>query len=79
MHMTDIVQERSDYYKKMTSQAPKKVEVGISENPFQAHAVFHGASMMALSDSFQKSYHTRDDYLEKGSSIARHNPVFMDG
>ena len=47
-----IVSDRSDYYFQTTGTKPTPVKVDITENPFQAHAVFHGASMMAQSVFF---------------------------
>ena len=53
-------------------------DVKVSQNMVQKFAVFFGASVLA-SNSGQKLFKTREDYLEYGPSIARHNPVFGSG
>jgi len=53
--------------------------VNVASNPFGRYSVWQGGSMMGMEKGFDKIYHTREEYFEKGSSIARHNAVFAPG
>lgn len=46
------------------------------DNPYQRYAVWLGASMLSGSAGFEKVYHTRQEYYERGPSICRYNAVF---
>lgn len=52
-------------------------DVKVSQNIVQNFAVFFGASVMASQNT--KIFRTREEYLEYGPSIARHNDVFGGG
>jgi hypothetical protein len=41
----------------------------------QRYAVWFGGSMLASSPEFYQAAHTKQEYMEKGPSICRHNPV----
>jgi actin-related protein 3 len=55
---------------------PKPMEVNVVTHNMQRYAVWFGGSMLASTPEFFKSCHTKAQYEEYGSAIARHNPVF---
>uniref|UniRef100_A0AC35FKE9 Actin-related protein 3 n=1 Tax=Panagrolaimus sp. PS1159 TaxID=55785 RepID=A0AC35FKE9_9BILA len=58
------------------AQAPTPIEVNVHTHKMQRYAVWFGGSMLASTPEFYKAAHTRQEYLEKGPSICRHNAVF---
>lgn len=42
----------------------------------QRYAVWFGGSILAMTDQFVSSCHTKADYEEHGPRIARHNAAF---
>ncbi|KAL3314832.1 Actin- protein 3 [Cichlidogyrus casuarinus] len=55
---------------------PKPIDVNVISHPMQRYAVWHGGSMVAETDQFYEICHTKEQYMEYGPSICRHNPVF---
>jgi len=53
-----------------------EVKVKVVTHGMQRFAVFFGGSMMASTEQFPRYCHTKAQYEEEGSRIARHNPVF---
>lgn len=51
----------------------------MQENIYQRYAVWLGGSILSTMPTFNKMYHTRQEYFERGSSIARYNAVFVSG
>jgi actin-related protein 3 len=70
------VDDRLREYEKITGQAPKPIKVTVSQNMVQRYAVWFGGSVLGSSEHFPKICHSREDYMERGPSICRHNPVF---
>eukprot|EP01098_Paradermamoeba_levis_P007904 TRINITY_DN3291_c0_g1_i1.p1 TRINITY_DN3291_c0_g1~~TRINITY_DN3291_c0_g1_i1.p1 ORF type:complete len:461 (-),score=124.43 TRINITY_DN3291_c0_g1_i1:159-1421(-) len=52
------------------------LDVNVITHHMQRYAVWFGGSMLASTPEFYKFCHTRQQYDEKGPSIARHSPVF---
>lgn len=55
---------------------PKEIEVKVCSHKLQRYAVWFGGSMLASSPEFYQYSHTKQEYMEKGASICRYNPVF---
>lgn len=55
---------------------PKPIDVQVFSHKMQRYAVWFGGSMLASTAEFYSVSHTKAEYLEKGASICRHNPVF---
>ncbi|PAV90181.1 hypothetical protein WR25_17233 [Diploscapter pachys] len=55
---------------------PKPIEVEVVSHKMQRYAVWFGGSMSASTPEFYQVSHTKAEYMEKGPSICRHNPVF---
>jgi len=55
---------------------PAPVDVNVISHHMQRFAVWFGGSMLASTPEFQNVCHTREQYLEYGPSICRHNAVF---
>ena len=53
-----------------------KVDVNVVSHHMQRFAVWFGGSMLASTSEFYRVCKTREEYLEYGPSIARHNAVF---
>ena len=53
-----------------------KLDVGVVSHPMQRYAVWFGGSILAMTDQFVSSCHTKADYEEHGPRIARHNAAF---
>ncbi|CAD8081161.1 unnamed protein product [Paramecium sonneborni] len=64
-------------YEQRSGFKPASIKVNVSQNPFQRFAVWQGGSLMACQPQFEKVYHTRQEYQERGPSIARYNAVFQ--
>ncbi|CAJ0955038.1 unnamed protein product, partial [Mesorhabditis belari] len=54
----------------------KPIEVQVVSHKMQRYAVWFGGSMLASTPEFYQVSHTKAEYMEKGPSICRHNPVF---
>ncbi|ETN70799.1 Actin [Necator americanus] len=55
---------------------PKPIDVQVISHKMQRYAVWFGGSMLASTPEFYKVSHTKEEYMERGPSICRHNPVF---
>lgn len=55
---------------------PKPMEVQVITHKMQRYAVWFGGSMLASTPEFYTVAHSKADYMERGPSICRHNPVF---
>jgi len=55
---------------------PKPIDVQVITHKMQRYAVWFGGSMLGSTPEFYNVAHTKADYMEKGPSICRHNPVF---
>lgn len=72
------VDDRFKQYETMTGQAPKPIKVNVAQNMVQRYAVWFGGSVLGSSEHFPKICHSREEYMERGPQICRHNPVFPD-
>ena len=68
----------NDRLKKYTppGKTASTITVKVTNSMAQKHVVWLGGSAFSSSDTFKSSVHTRDEYLEKGPSCCRFNPVF---
>ncbi|KAK0427952.1 hypothetical protein QR680_010505 [Steinernema hermaphroditum] len=55
---------------------PKPIDVQVVSHKMQRYAVWFGGSMLGSTEEFYQVAHTKAEYMEKGASICRHNPVF---
>ncbi|VDM78137.1 unnamed protein product [Strongylus vulgaris] len=55
---------------------PKPIDVQVISHEMQRYAVWFGGSMLASTPAFYKVSHTKEEYMERGPSICRHDPVF---
>jgi len=55
---------------------PKAIDVNVVTHRMQRYAVWFGGSMLGSTPEFYQVAHTKAEYMEKGPSICRHNPVF---
>ncbi|EGT41882.1 hypothetical protein CAEBREN_01871 [Caenorhabditis brenneri] len=55
---------------------PKPIDVQVISHKMQRYAVWFGGSMLASTAEFYQVSHTKAEYMEKGPSICRYNPVF---
>ena len=69
------VDERLNKYTEGNNK-PKGIEVNVTNSLAQKHVVWLGGSTFSSQSSFSKNVHTREEYLEKGPSCCRFNPVF---
>lgn len=73
----------------LISFQPTPINVQVMSHKMQRYAVWFGGSMLASSvifklfdlfllfqPEFYQAAHTKQEYMEKGASICRHNPVF---
>ena len=51
-------------------------KVKVTNSMAQKHVVWLGGSSFSSNDNFKTTVHTREEYLEKGPSCCRFNPVF---
>ncbi|CAI4223144.1 unnamed protein product [Auanema sp. JU1783] len=58
------------------SLKPKPINVEVVSHKMQRYAVWFGGSMLASTAEFYQVSHTKEEYMEKGPSICRHNAVF---
>eukprot|EP00331_Platyophrya_macrostoma_P017305 CAMPEP_0176466448 /NCGR_PEP_ID=MMETSP0127-20121128/37897_1 /TAXON_ID=938130 /ORGANISM="Platyophrya macrostoma, Strain WH" /LENGTH=418 /DNA_ID=CAMNT_0017859615 /DNA_START=24 /DNA_END=1280 /DNA_ORIENTATION=+ len=77
--LRERVDNRITTYQERSGTKVKPIDVNVTVNPLSAYSVWNGASLLASKPGFEKMYHTREDYFERGPSIARYNPVFMSG
>ena len=68
------VDERLKKYTKDGKQSTIKVKV--TNSLAQKHVVWLGGSDFSSSEGFKSMVHTRQEYMEKGPSCCRFNPVF---
>lgn len=73
------VDERLKQYESLTGSVPKPIKVNVSQNMVQRYAVWFGGSVLGSEEHFPKVCHSREDYMERGPSICRHNPLFPQG
>lgn len=55
---------------------PKPINVQVKSHPMQRYAVWFGGSLIANTPDFYTLCHTKEDYIEHGPQICRHNPIF---
>ncbi|VDN58126.1 unnamed protein product [Dracunculus medinensis] len=55
---------------------PKPIDVQVISHKMQRYAVYFGGSLLGSTPEFYQVAHTKAEYMEKGASICRHNPVF---
>jgi len=55
---------------------PTPINVQVVSHKMQRYAVWFGGSLLASSPEFYQAAHTKQEYMEKGPGICRHNPVF---
>uniref|UniRef100_A0A915B150 Actin-related protein 3 n=2 Tax=Parascaris univalens TaxID=6257 RepID=A0A915B150_PARUN len=55
---------------------PKPIDVQVISHKMQRYAVWFGGSMLGSTAEFYQVAHTKEEYMEKGAGICRHNPVF---
>jgi actin-related protein 3 len=55
---------------------PKEIKVNVTNLLATKHVVWLGGSVFSSTDNFKKIIHTREEYMEKGPSCCRFNPVF---
>ncbi|KRX09666.1 hypothetical protein PPERSA_02538 [Pseudocohnilembus persalinus] len=75
--LNNKINGRIEAYKLQSGINVKPIEIKVTANPFQRYAVWQGGSYLAANDNFR--YHTRQQYQEYGSAIARINPVVQPG
>ena len=68
------VDDRLSKYNQGGKQSTIKVKV--TNSMAQKHVVWLGGSSFGSNDGFKTSVHTREEYMEKGPSCCRFNPVF---
>ena len=52
------------------------IKVKVTNSMVQKHVVWFGGSSFSSNDGFRTMVHTRQEYMEKGPSCCRFNPVF---
>mmetsp|Transcript_24958 Transcript_24958/g.26051 ORF Transcript_24958/g.26051 Transcript_24958/m.26051 type:complete len:424 (+) Transcript_24958:70-1341(+) len=55
---------------------PKPIKVNVMSSSSKQHSVWLGGSAFATGVQFKKALHLREEYLERGPSCCRFNPVF---
>ena len=55
---------------------PKEINVNVTNLLATKHVVWLGGSVFSSTNNFKKIIHTREEYMEKGPSCCRFNPVF---
>ena len=55
---------------------PKEIKVNVTNSLAVQHIVWLGGSTFSSTPNFKNTVHTREEYLEKGPSCCRFNPVF---
>jgi len=59
-----------------TDLKPKPIKVNVTTGLSKQHSVWLGGSTFAEMPQFSKALHTREEYLERGPTCCRFNPVF---
>ena len=72
--LQERVDKRLEKYNKGGKQSTIKVKV--TNSMAQKHVVWLGGSSFSSNDGFKNMVHTRQEYMEKGPSCCRFNPVF---
>ena len=55
---------------------PKEINVNVTNRLATKHVVWLGGSTFSATNNFKNIIHTREEYMEKGPSCCRFNPVF---
>jgi len=74
LNLQQRVDKRLEKYNQGKKQSTIKVKV--TNSMAQKHVVWLGGSTFSSNDNFRTTVHTREEYLEKGPSCCRFNPVF---
>ena len=74
LSLQNRVDERLKKYNSGGKQSTIKVKV--TNSMAQKHVVWLGGSSFSANDGFRTMVHTRQEYMEKGPSCCRFNPVF---
>ena len=74
MALQKRVDDRLKKYTKDGKQTTIKVKV--TNSMAQKHVVWLGGSTFSADPGFRSMVHTRQEYMEKGPSCCRFNPVF---
>jgi len=74
LNLQQRVDKRLEKYNKGKTQTTIKVKV--TNSMAQKHVVWLGGSSFSSNDNFKSTVHTREEYLERGPSCCRFNPVF---
>ena len=74
LSLQNRVDERLKKYNSGGKQSTIKVKV--TNSMAQKHVVWLGGSSFSSNDGFRTMVHTRQEYMEKGPSCCRFNPVF---
>uniref|UniRef100_A0A914C982 Actin-related protein 3 n=1 Tax=Acrobeloides nanus TaxID=290746 RepID=A0A914C982_9BILA len=71
-----ITEQRLSVSEQLSGFKPTPIDVQVISHKMQRYAVWFGGSMLASTAEFYQVAHTKQEYMEKGASICRHNPVF---
>lgn len=66
----------SSYSYIFTLFQPKPIDVQVVSHKMQRYAVWFGGSLLASTPEFYQISHTKQEYMERGAGICRHNPAF---
>lgn len=74
-----VVDARLKLYEEMNDHRirPTPMEINVVSHHKQRYAAWFGGSMLGSTKEFLAASHTKQDYLEKGASIARISSMFM--
>ena len=75
-NIQERVDNRLSQYKTLTGATSKPITCNVEQNMVQRYAVWFGGSVLGSTEHFPKICHSREDYMERGPSICRHNSVF---
>ena len=70
---------RLEEFEKIAGRKSKEIPCEVKDNPVQEYAVWFGGSYLGSQDGFTSVCKTREQYLEYGPSICRHNAIFGGG
>ena len=59
----------------MAGTARQNIPVNIMKNPVQNYAVWFGGSYLGSIPGFENTCKSREEYMEHGASICRHNAL----
>ena len=71
-----IVDRRMAIYNAM-SKKNLSIDCKVAQNMVQRYAVWFGGSVLGSHQNFPRICHSREQYLEHGPSICRHNAIFQ--